>query len=383
MNTFEDTLTTLIEDPDVAGIRILTHYQSPLMTVTPPAGTLRAAGKDVHGEFEFPDGSQGVTVDSWGSQASRMEAAAEEIADQIGLPVVRFRNNNGEVLTTSTRLSHRHADATWRAARPELDAAGIPFDDIRDATVSDAAPLLRWFPTAILLGWWHSHIQSDKKDTQRLSAFRKDKGIADALAGYARISNASRSARVVTSEITATGIHRRARMAARIDYLFGPLSGGAHEQGEKSSGPSAYGLGSLPPVRETNAPVDVTYDSVEGRWWLSLADLRRFNFADTTTQDAHLLLAALALLLHAIADRQTRLRAGTELVASHAEVEIWRHRGPAEPLELPTVEDLITLVRSLGQRVGWNGPIDVTIPPTSILGRLIDMLSSQQESSEE
>ena len=95
----------------------------------------------------------------------------------------------------------------------------------------------------------------DKKDTQRLSTFRNDKGIADALAGYARISDANRSARVVTSEITAHGIHRRARMAARVDSLFGPLSGGTHEQGEKSGGPSAYGLGSLPPVREVNAPV--------------------------------------------------------------------------------------------------------------------------------
>lgn len=388
-------LTAWAGDPHVAGIQIRTAFTSPLPTVTPPAGTLRADSRDVPGEFALPTGELGATLDSWSSQASRMEAATENLADLICYPLIRLVDDQGNVLTTSARLSHRHADATWRAARAQLEAAGIPFAAIQDATVTDAAALLRYYPLAILLGWWHSHTATTDKDkaTNRLKAAGGDMELAAALAGYARLSPDARSARVITSEILATGVARRLRMNARVDSLFGPLAKeksdetGAKKTGKAGGdGPSALGLGSLPPVAAHRAPVDVTFNKIHGDWWLSLAGLRRFSFGpDIDTDTARTLLTALGLLLHQAMILDTRLRAGTELVATRqgSTAQILAHY--ADPQDLPEAPmgDLIELVRDLGARAGWNGPIEVTIPAGSVLDRLIHGAKQEREQEQE
>lgn len=371
---FSQTVGRLLADTSAAGIRFTTQYKSALgPTVTPPAGTLRTTGDrpaDVRGEFDLPDGRQAVTLDSWGSQASRMEAAAEVLAERIGFPLVRFLSADGRLLTTSVRLSHRHADATWRAARRELEDAGVPFGHIQDATVSHADPLLLWFPTAPLFGWWHSHITNEAKQGEMAKAFGAD--VAETFAGYARLHEDARSARVVTSEIIATGVHRRQRMAARSDSLFGPLTSLSGTQ-KGSLKPSTLGLGSLPPVAENKAPVDVTYEDIEGRWFLSLAGLRRFGFDTIDQADAGALLIALGLLLRETAQRDSRLRAGAELAvcAPGPRAEILWHGGEDEPFLTPTHDELCEIVQTLGAKVGWRGPLDVTFGSDSVLLRLL------------
>lgn len=373
-NEFNQIAERLLADPTAAGIRVTTHYTSAIgPTVTPPAGTLRILGDrpvDVHGEFELPDGRQAVTLDSWGSQASRMEASAEALAEQIGFPLVRFLDKNGQLLTTSVRLSHRHADATWRAARKELEAVGVPFADIQNATVSHADPLLRWFPTAPLFGWWHSHITNEKKHATLAATLGSD--VADAVAGYARLHEDSRSARVITAEIIAKGVHRRQRMAARSDSLFGPLKSitGIRKGSIK---PSELGLGSLPPVDEKKAPVDVTYEDIQGNWFLSLAGLRRYGYDTIDRTDAGSLLMALGLLLRETAQQESRLRAGTELAVSAPgpRAEILWHGDQDEPIELPSHDELCQIVRTLGEKVGWRGPLDVTFASDSVLLKLL------------
>lgn len=378
---FPATLRRLIEDPTAAGIRYLTRYDSATgPTVTPPAGTLRATGDhphDVAGEFTLADGTQAVSIDSWGSQASRMEAAAERLADRVGLPLVRLVGSKGEVLTTSFRLSHRHADATWRACRADLEAAGLPFLAIQDATVAAADPLVRWFPTAPLFGWWHSHTtaatnaEADKRRVERIKAV-DDATLVNALPDYARLHEDARSARVVTAEIVAHDVHRRLRMPAKVDTLFGPLKGVAGEGG-KSKGPSALGLGSLPPVRQNRAPVDVTFGSIEGYWYLSLPGLRRFTFEAIDPDVAHPLLVCLALLLRESTERESRLRAGAELVVAPdgRRAEIVRHGQAGSPFSPPPFDELCEIVRELGQAVGWSGPVDVQLGPDSVIERVL------------
>lgn len=378
---FETIAVGLLADPEAAGIRIVTRYTSPLPTVTPPAGTLRADGRDVNGEFPLPDGRFAVTIDSWGSQASRMEAAVETLAEQIGYPLLRFVNDDGELLTTTARLSHRHADATWRAARTELEAASVPYQEIMDATTADASALLSWYPISILFGWWHSHIATtDKKKaaekrSERLKALGADQQVAQAFEGYARLGTDSRSARLITAEVLALGTARRLRMAAKSDSLFGPLKGGERGVTGKSTGPSAVGLGSLPPVMESRAPVDVTFDTIEGTWFFSLAGLRQIGFGNLDATSAGTLLLSLGLLLHREAQRQTRLRAGTELIASPdgSHAEVLRHSAADLPWEAIDTAELIAIVRELGAQTGWTGPKDVLIPPGSILDKLLHL----------
>ncbi len=369
--SFLDQLHDLFRDRQAAGIRIVTSYTSATgMTVTPPAGTLRADGKDVNGEFQLPTGELAVTIDSWGSQASRMEIALEIVADQLGYPLVRFLDHNGDLLTTSVRLSHRHADATWRAAHAELKAAGVPVEDIRAATVTDSHELLRWFPTAIVLGWWHSHIASTtKKAATKQANVKKALGqaAADAMAGYAAVGEQWRSARLLTSEIIASGVHRRVRMPARQDTLFGPVAR------TPTIAPTELGVGSLPPTRQSEGPVDVTYTEVTGTAFFSLAGLRRYAFRGISNEDGHLLVTLLGLLMHALMQQDLRLRAGAELViTTPPHFEILRHGQPPAPLQPPDVQTLIELVRDYGQRAGWTGPIDVTIPKGSVLDTLLN-----------
>ncbi|MFX0538607.1 type I-G CRISPR-associated RAMP protein Csb1/Cas7g [Ornithinimicrobium sp. Y1847] len=368
-NRFIEDVAKLIDDPRVAGLRSHTTYESALArTVTPPAGTLRSDGRDVEGEFELPDGTKAVTLDTWGSQASRMESAIEQVADDIGYPLIRFVDEEGALLTTSVRLSHRHADATWRAARKQLEGAGIPFLRLRDVTAQDASLLLRWFPTAPIFGWWHSHTANAQKEAKKLEKY--DKETAEAFAGYARVHADSRSARLVTSEIVATDVHRRVRRAARVDTLFGPLKSSRSTGSAKSDGPSALGLGSLPPVEFSKAPIDVSYGAIEGTWFLSLTGLRRFGWG-ANPKIAQALVVALALLLRELTRLDGRLRAGTELIAqTNGQIQVVGHGMEAVNWSDYSLGDLMDVVRELGASVGWDGPVDVVIPADSVLGGL-------------
>ena len=382
MNTNElhAQLAAQAADPSIAGIHIRTLYRSASgLTVTPPAGTLRAGGEDVRGEFTLSNGDLAVTIDSWGSQASRMETAAETLADKISYPLIRFTDTHGGLLTTSARLSHRHADATWRAARAELEAADIPFLDIRNATTTNAAALLRWFPTAILFGWWHSHIANNNDRTRSTKTVKTfNKATADALAGYARLGPDARSARLLTSEIIATGIHRRLRMAARQDTLFGPVAK------TKDLAPSELGIGSLPPVHEGQAPVDVTYDTIRGEAFLSLTGLRAFTLTTDPAKEnnARALIIALGLLLHAHMHTDLRLRAGTELLVTDQQVTLARHGATVEPFTMPSITDLVTCVAELGALAGWDGERILTIGPDSVIRRLLDRAEPEAETDQ-
>lgn len=225
---FAAALTDLLADADTAGISIRTDYTSATPTVTPPAGSYRADGK-VIGQFQLPDGRPAATIDSWGSQFSRMEALISQIAESVSYPLVILATQDGSHSVSSAELSHRQADATWRLAEAELKAAGIPFDAIQGASPACALPLLRWFPSAIPGGWWHSHSKpttAGKKSQDRLKKLTSatgDEKTASLLGDYVMPIQESRAARLFVAEIIAAGISERRRHAGRIDSLFGPV----------------------------------------------------------------------------------------------------------------------------------------------------------------
>lgn len=384
------TLSELAADPEVAGIRLEATYEATTQTVTPPAGSYRDS-TGVIGEFQLPEGRTAATIDSWGSQFSRMEALIPEVADRIGFPLVIFSIGGGKHVTTSTALSHRQADATWRLGRDELEAAGVPFDRIQDATVRDALPLLRWFPTAVIGGFWHSHSTPNlaekrkkgtaDKDAAALASALKDQRTAELLDHFQKPLGDARMSRLFVSEIIAEGVSERRRHAGRVDSLFGPvggLPGAAGATGAKRA--SNLGIGSLPPVRHANAPSDLTYEELRGTAFLSLATLRRYSFDDASTgehvedQVARPLIMALTLYLYLQLQHHLDLRSGAELVlkAPGVRATVQRHGKEPEILELPTLPELEAVVRALGQEAGWQGPIAVDFPATSPLARLLD-----------
>ena len=383
---FRSTIGALMEDSAVAGISVTSQYDSLAgMTVTPPAGTIRQKG-EVVGFFETVDDGKAATIDTWGSQASRCEVllasrfrgGASTLAEMLGFPLVVLVDEEGEVLTTSVELSHRQADATWRLIRKELTDKGVDFEGIQNATRSQPDALLTGFPTAIPFGWWHSQTKRSQKAVDEANKGGKKDGGKDArelnatrdeFLGYYVMNPAeSRSARLFMSEIIATGVSERRRMAGKTDPLFAATSNKTTIRGVKLS---ALGIGSLPPLAVAEAPSDLTYDSIVGKAFFSLAGLRTFAFS--RPEPARALVVSLTLLLYRLLQERLDLRAGAELRLREPglEVMVERHGAPSEPLVLPEVDELGDLVRDLGQEIGWNGATVVTITHDSPLGKII------------
>ena len=383
---FRSTIGALMEDSAVAGISLTSKYDSLAgMTVTPPAGTIRQDGKVV-GFFETVDDGKAATIDSWGSQASRCEAllasrfrgGTSTLAEVLGFPMVVLLDEEGEVLTTSVELSHRQADTIWRLIRDELTDKGVDFEGIQNATRSQPDALLTGFPTAIPFGWWHSQTKRSQKAVDKANQGGSKEGgknarelnaTRDKYLGYYVMNPAeSRSARLFTSEIIATGVSERRRMAGKTDPLFAATSKKTTIQGVKLS---VLGIGSLPPLAVAEAPSDLTYDYIVGKAFFSLAGLRTFAFS--RPEPARALVVSLTLLLYRLLQERLDLRAGAELRLCEPglEVKVERHGAPSEPLALPEVDELVDLVRDLGQEIGWNGATIVTITHDSPLGKII------------
>lgn len=383
---FRSTIGALMDDNAVAGISVTSEYESLLgMTVTPPAGTIRQEG-EVVGFFETFDGKKAATIDSWGSQASRCEAllasrfrgGTSTLAEVLGFPMVVLLDEEGEVLTTSVELSHRQADATWRLIRDELTGKGVDFEGIQNATRSQPDALLVGFPTAIPFGWWHSQTKRSQKAADKANKGGNKEGgknarelnaTRDEYLGYYVMDPAeSRSARLFTSEIVATGVSERRRMAAKTDPLFAAVGKEVKIQGVELSN---LGLGSMPPAKVAKAPSDLTYEFIKGKAFFSLAGLRTFAFS--RPEPARVLVVSLTLLLYRLLQERLDLRAGAELRLREPglEVKVERHGAPSEPLALPEVDELVDLVRDLGQEIGWNGATNVTITHDSPLGKII------------
>ena len=383
---FRSTIGALMEDSAVAGISVTSKYDSLAgMTVTPPAGTIRQENKVV-GVFETFDGKKAATIDSWGSQASRCEAllasrfrgGTSTLAEVLGFPMVALLDEEGEVLTTSVELSHRQADTTWRLIRDELTDKGVDFEGIQNATRSQPDALLTGFPTAIPFGWWHSQTKRSQKAADKANQGGNKEGgknarelnaTRDKYLGYYVMNPAeSRSARLFTSEIIATGVSERRRMAGKTDPLFAATSKKTTVQGVKLS---VLGIGSLPPLAVAEAPSDLTYDSIVGKAFFSLAGLRTFAFS--RPEPARALMVSLTLLLYRLLQERLDLRAGAELRLREPglEAKVERHGAPSEALTLPEVDELVDLVRDLGQEIGWNGATTVTIAHDSPLGKII------------
>ena len=383
---FRSTIGALMDDNAVAGISVTSEYESLLgMTVTPPAGTIRQEG-EVVGFFETFDGEKAATIDSWGSQASRCEAllasrfrgGTSTLAEVLGFPMVVLLDEEGEVLTTSVELSHRQADATWRLIRDELTGKGVDFEGIQNATRSQPDALLVGFPTAIPFGWWHSQTKRSQKAADKANKGGNKEGgknarelnaTRDKYLGYYVMDPAeSRSARLFTSEIVATGVSERRRMAAKTDPLFAAVGKEVKIQGVELSN---LGLGSMPPAKVAKAPSDLTYEFIKGKAFFSLAGLRTFAFS--RPEPARALVVSLTLLLYRLLQERLDLRAGAELRLREPglEVKVDRHGAPSEPLALPEVDELVDLVRDLGQEIGWNGATNVTITHDSPLGKII------------
>lgn len=202
----EEAVREALRNPACAGIRISYEYvpaNGEGMPITPPAGHLNEKLSEKSrvmkpvdqqpGIFDVPDGGKGVIVNTYGAQASRLEAALKHSAEEIGYPLIKvFRakeDGSKELLSTSLDWPHRQADFHWKCLNPDntryqkldqeksyqkldQDKPPSPYENTRLATPSTADAILKYFPVSALLGWWHSQEGVSQK---RLDALRKAK----------------------------------------------------------------------------------------------------------------------------------------------------------------------------------------------------------------
>lgn len=357
-------IKSFLSDPNTAGIAVNSEYDSTTSpTVTPPAGSLTDRGKEtLAGFFKLPNGTDAVTIDSWGSQANRFEQGIKSVAGEIGYPLLSV-NIDGTTHSTSLDWSHRHADAQYRLVRDAFKDAGVDTDAVQNATVQDAEALLRYFPASVPFGWWDSHTAGKEVKSKKVSA-----EVLAAVKGHGSAGAHRRSSRAVTSEIIAEGVNKRYRFAARLT-TYGAIG----------KDYSDIGLGTIPPQQ---GPIDVTYNKIVGTSFLSFVYLRRFGFG-VNTEEGRALSAILGLIGFVTADRDLHLRTGAELILKNRTVTVERNGGEATDFVIPEIDVLVEAARTLGVTFGWGDNAAVTVDATKAYRDVIAAAASHSATEED
>ncbi|MBE7538084.1 MAG: type I-U CRISPR-associated protein Cas7 [Bryobacterales bacterium] len=295
-----------------------------------------------------------VLLDSVQAQANRMELALLEAKrrGQISLPVITTRIEGNGLLkqfsVSSLEAPHRIADALLRDS---VTKEGVKFRDseagkcLDSVDLKNATPLLKYCPTALVLGLWDS------------TGPRGGLGV--------------KFARALVSELVAHTVQLGKKTSSRIDpaeirkdsaLIYAAPNGGwtleekeaLKEKGKpvllgKDGKPSEANHGNVVP---SIADGGVIFETAEQTVVLSLTALRRLCFpleagkaSDAATDDkARTLLAALGLCAAVLAAEQNSdLRSRCQLHAT--ESPVWEILTPGQPSKPDKSAKLYTLNR--------------------------------------
>ncbi len=241
-----------------------------------------------------------VLIDSVQSQANRMEAALENLwrDGRIALPVigVDFSTCAPDVgIVTSLSAPHRIADALLRDSLHEgktlfrLSPIGKSFTD---ASPTNALPLFKVCPTALVFGLW------DSTGPKGGLGSKFARVLVSEIVGFGAIAGSKTSSR-----IDPTGIVTK---AAVVLEAADPNEGWTHDPAlakSEDGKPVRRGDGRVSEVNHSNIPptIDVlaggvTIDQAKHTFVLSLAALRKLHFGENADVAARRVLAALGLL---------------------------------------------------------------------------------------
>lgn len=184
MIKFDRILQGCQDDAFDAGIKINTELVPLGGQGSPVKPAVYAGGQYQHDRrWSSPDDSEAqdvIVIDNVPSQANRLEEALRHHRESMGLPEFILDFSDIEHLPphlprnlSSFQFPHRNADAYLRDAI--LD--GEPFisselgKPIFDATAQNCAPLIAWFPQALLYGFWQSHLGKKRSNSKHARAW--------------------------------------------------------------------------------------------------------------------------------------------------------------------------------------------------------------------
>lgn len=357
---------------DDAAIRVHAEYQPQAgrtAKVFPPT-YLPADGTRYHFEERWDATGERVPVvvlDSFQSQANRVEAALRDQAESLGLPqlVLEAQLEDRTVTVSTLDAPHRSRDAYFLDS--ELDGVAFDKSEVGQAlarvTADDATAALRYAPYDLVFGVWDSH---------------RGKRIA------------TKFARTYSSEMLGWHAVSGKRAATKGDPLNLPGKSGvplAEWRPETQTAQkrkqqwelNELGHGMIPGQPSSEAG-GVSVKTITRDAILSLVGLARYRFpldGTDVTFAGRAALAALALLGDRLAfgGAGLHLRSGSDLVLTADRVEWVRRGGEPEPFEL-TVANARELFEAARQRlegVGlvWDGD-PVMLTPSERLQNIIE-----------
>lgn len=362
----------VVLESDDAAIRIHAEYApqaGPAAKVFPPTYLL-SDGTKYHFEQRWGPDDEPIPIvvlDSYQSQANRVEAALKEVAEVAGLPqfVVEADLKDRTIRVSSLDAPHRSRDAYLLDSELE----GVAFDKtevgqaLNLVTVEDATTALRFAPYDLVYGVWDSH---------------RGKRVP------------TKFARSYTSEMIGWHAIAGKRGATKGDPLNLPGKTGVSlsdwrpetqaEQKKKTElALNKVGHGMIPSSADSQAG-GVSVRSITREAVLSLTGLARFGFptADTdATGPGRTALAALGLLGDRLAfsNAGLHLRSGSDLVLVSENIEWVRRGGETERFELsvPEARELLTLAAERLSEAGvpWSGE-PVMLRPSTRLREIIE-----------
>ncbi|MGH9102382.1 MAG: type I-G CRISPR-associated RAMP protein Csb1/Cas7g [Acidimicrobiales bacterium] len=342
-------------------------------------------------EYRFIDGvrREVVLLDSKQSQLNRAEAAlmsaitdGNPLLTRIPRIEVVYDRDGGQDRYSDLELPHRAFDGHIRAGTVNSQpATDLPaYRALRDATPSNARPLLEASPATIVFGGWDAS-RSTRQGRWRSLLVGEVIGVcADggtpALKGGARVDPVGMQVKLSGDALSAIALAQRGELSAKTyDKVLKEAKGAKNDLASAST----LGLGGIPPSLGTLA--GVACERIVRSHVLSFAALRQVRFGAEAAGDAacRALLAALALDALARADSELSLRANCDLVETGpTEVTLDRRHGERDQLEALSIEEadgLLVEALAVAEReagVSWQGVVLTVAGNPDIVAGVVD-----------
>jgi CRISPR-associated protein Csb1 len=292
-----------------------------------------------------------LVIDNEPSQANRLEAALEQRRAELGLPEVVLNLTPVGALPphlprqiSSLRFPHRNADAYLRDAM--LDGAKFLSTEtgkaIFAATADTPEALLRWFPQALLFGFWQSHLGKKRSQAKLARAWVSE---------------------IIGVEPAATSVRRLGLKGDPLNLsvpdekvAFNPNAQDEWEFAGPGKAPKLadIGHGQVPVTDDAAALAPVSFREVVQQATVSFAALRRVR-PQAGAAEARALLASLGLVAHLAAfGRPFSLRSGAELRPTDT-TWTWLGETGAPRIEPPSLAAAIQVFRDCMSRAERAG----------------------------
>ena len=295
-------------------------------------------------------------IDNVPSQANRLEEALRRSRSATGVPemVLDLSGVTGLPPHLPKRLSswqfpHRNADAYLRDSSLEGTEFGKhPIGRaLFNATASDAAALIAWWPQALLYGFWQSHLGKKRSQAKHARAWTSE------IIGWQPAAQDTKVLGVKGDPLNLS--IEESALYEDQDHEAWRL-GAKPEKGEVKKALSELGHGQVPFGDAT--PAAVSFRRVTQRATVSFAQLRRvglgFEFDEEADTAARALLVAMGLHGHTLAfTRGFALRSGADLrVSSRTAMWLGQADEPLGPADADATADLLAQAKQHARSAG-------------------------------